>query len=414
MQAKPMDNGWTWRAALSLFILASSTGALYRWGIVYGLPWGLSFANVRHAHSHLMYFGWVTPALMGLIAARLPRQNPRFRLVIAATVVLAALAYLPFLLFGYDVIDIGGHRFPPGVIGASLNILAWYAFAWAYLQSTRGEARSFSLRFFDWALAFQLIASFGAWGRGVLVALKVDDPFVTTAMVDLFLDLFSDGWFVLALLGLAFSLHPSAQDSTSRRAQWLVIAGLPVTFLLGVPIELVPGGLRLFAGAGGLVVAIGLLLLARSLWRAAPDWGWRIPLAFLAFKAFAEMGLGIPALAAWGQDAGLRILYLHVLLLGFVSLGMVAAAKTIWGQESVRGGAWMAAAVIFLITTLIPLTRLVPAEWGGRWALLLAAIGALGPPIVATYMLAKAWQAGRLAQSTRVGVLPDQVITDAR
>ena len=34
-----------------------------------GLPGGLAYVNVRHAHSHLMFFGWVTPALMGLIAA---------------------------------------------------------------------------------------------------------------------------------------------------------------------------------------------------------------------------------------------------------------------------------------------------------------------------------------------------------
>ncbi len=409
-----MDHRWSWRAALSLFILAASTGALYRWGILYGLPWGLSFTNVRHAHSHLMYFGWVTPALMGLIAARLPRQDTRFRSVIAATVILAALAYLPFLLFGYDVVDSGGHRFPPGVIGASLNILAWYAFAWVYWQSTRGQGRTFSLRFFDWAIAFQLIASLGAWGRGALVALKVDDPFVTTAMVDLFLDLFSDGWFILALLGLAFSLYPSAQDSVSRRARWLVIAGLPVTFLLGVPVGLVPPSLRLLAGVGGLSVAIGLLLLVRSLWRVAQDWAWRIPLAFLALKALSEVGLGIAPLAAWGQDAGLRIPYLHVLFLGFVSLGLVAAAKTIWGREAVRASAWMTAAVIVLIATLIPLTRLWPAEWSGRWSLWLAAAGALGPPIVAAYMLVRAWQADRAAQATRVDARQDRMVTDAR
>ena len=29
---------------------------------------GLSLGNIRHAHSHLMYMGWVTPALMALVA----------------------------------------------------------------------------------------------------------------------------------------------------------------------------------------------------------------------------------------------------------------------------------------------------------------------------------------------------------
>jgi hypothetical protein len=58
---------WVWLTALGIFILAASTGAFMRFAMILGFPFGLMFTNVRHAHSHLMYFGWVTPALMGLI-----------------------------------------------------------------------------------------------------------------------------------------------------------------------------------------------------------------------------------------------------------------------------------------------------------------------------------------------------------
>lgn len=387
---------WAWIGALGVFVLASSTGALYRFGILLGLPFGLAFTNVRHAHSHLMYFGWVTPALMALLATRLPDVLGRplkrsFNRVILVTFIFALIAYIPFLLYGYGVAEIDDRRVPPGVIGASLNIVAWYAYAWKYWVNTRGASRNRALRFWDWAILFQLLASLGAWGRGVLVALKVTDPFVTTAMVDLFLDLFSDGWFVLALLGLAFAAYPAADSTPARRAQWLIIIGMPVTFLLGVSVELVPAPLRLIGGAGGMLVAVGLLMTISTLWRAVGG-GWKIALAFLAIKAFAELGLSLPPLAAWGEAAGLRILYLHTLLLGFVSLGLLASAKDAWGPVAVRGRRWMTLSVLVLIATLLPLTNLMPQEWGGRWVLQTAAAAALLPPLSAVGMM---WQASR-------------------
>lgn len=48
------DLRWAWLGALGVFVLAGSTGALYRFGMPLGLPFGLQFGNVRHAHSHLM------------------------------------------------------------------------------------------------------------------------------------------------------------------------------------------------------------------------------------------------------------------------------------------------------------------------------------------------------------------------
>ena len=63
---------WVWWGALGCFVLAGLTGVFFRFGVSSGVTWGLSLGNVRHAHSHLMYFGWVTPVLMALISRYLP------------------------------------------------------------------------------------------------------------------------------------------------------------------------------------------------------------------------------------------------------------------------------------------------------------------------------------------------------
>ncbi|MFN3929391.1 MAG: hypothetical protein ACK4OK_07135, partial [Thermoflexus sp.] len=128
-----------WIGALGCFALAAATGALFRYGMVAGLPEGLSLGNIRHAHSHLMYFGWVTPALMVMIARhlwgdRIPRG---MAWVIRITLLLGLVAYVPFLLYGYQPVEWAGKRLPLATMAAGLNILAWYAYGGAYFCLSR-------------------------------------------------------------------------------------------------------------------------------------------------------------------------------------------------------------------------------------------------------------------------------------
>jgi hypothetical protein len=389
---------WIWWAALGVFILAGSTGSLYRFGALYGLPAELWLANVRHAHSHLMYFGWATPALMGLIAAWLPRvtgrqTGPAIRRIMGATIGFALLAYIPFLLYGYQLAEIGSRRLPLSVMAATLNMLAWYGYIILYFRATRRAPRIRPLRFWDAALVFQCLASMGAWGVAVVSRLGVENPFWSEAMTHLFLDLFSEGWFVLAVLGLVYAAHPvPSQPGRQKAARWgeqLVVMGLPVIFFLFLPVNQVPSTIRVVAGIGGALVVTGLLLNVWVLWPVVPrKWvGWHIPLAFLTFKTIIGLGLVLPVTARWAQANALRIFYLHLLLLGFVTLGLIVAAREMWGRAAVPGHRWLVGAVLVLLATLFPLTGLWPESWGGRWVLQMAAWATLGPVLVAVGMM---------------------------
>lgn len=101
--------------ALASFTLAGLTGAGLRFGLLFGFPWGLNYADVRHAHSHLMFFAWVTPSAMLLAAQALSdrgRRLPGGALVAIAAAVTGVLAYLPFLTSGYRLTEIGGNALP--------------------------------------------------------------------------------------------------------------------------------------------------------------------------------------------------------------------------------------------------------------------------------------------------------------
>ena len=402
--------------ALACFILAASTGSLLRFGMVTGYPAGLQMANIRHAHSHLMYFGWVTPALMALIAARLPevtgrRLLPGFRWALMAVFTTALLAYVPFLLYGYRPATLGGMTLPLSTIGAGLNVFAWYGFVILYARNTWRAPRNHPLRLWDAALGFLVLSSMGAWGAAVVSALDLQDPFWAMASTHLFLDLFADGWFLLGLLGLVFVAHPAA--ARTRSAHWgetLLVIGLPLTFLLNLPISAMPGAVRVLAGIAGVVAAIGifasLAALLPAIWRRG-DRAWLLPLTFLALKAGAMFIIAFPEGARWAGRMALRISYLHWLLLGFVTLGLMAAAAGRWGRQVVPGRRWFALSVLLLLASLLPLTPLWPAAWRGAWALTAASWATLGPVLVAIIMLIGIGKRGLRIRHSPAVPIPD-------
>lgn len=404
----PLPSGYliAWLGALACFVVAGSTGALYRFGLLFGLPGEFDFGNVRHAHSHLMYFGWVTPAIMALLAKRLPPSR-RLKRIIYTLLCLAGLAYVPFLLYGYGLTPIGSARLPLSVILATANMIGWYAFVWIYVRKRTAIDDMEARRFWDASLAFLVISSLGAWGVGLVQALEPGNPVWFAASLHLFLDLFADGWLLMAVLGFAVAALPTDARPTLHRSWRLLVMGLPVTFLLGISPSLLPGPARLIGSIGAVGSAVGLVLflgvMGRTAWKRRARI-WYLPLGFLALKTTMQTGLAIPPIARWGLDAGLRIPYLHVVLLGVVTLGLLAAAKYTWSAAAVPGWRWIGGSVVILLASLLPLTDLWPAAWSGTWILWGALGGALAPVIAMTSLFGRVLS--RRDRKTAVGKEP--------
>ena len=389
---RTLRHNGAWVGALWCFVLAGATGAFFRFGMAYGTTGGLSLANVRHAHSHLMYFGWATPALALLMLAHLPaltgRPLPRRAGWIPVVMLVTGLLAFPlFLAYGYTPAVIGGRRLPLSVMSAGLNVLGWYLFAGVYARMTRGVARNGPLVFWDIALVFLVFATFGAWGLALMKPLGVEAVFWQAALTHLFLDLFSEGWFVMALLGLVYAVRDASPGASRPWSLWLIVSGLPLMFVFGMQVSLVPPGLALLARGGGLLVATGLLANVWVLWRTPGAGGpWRLPLALLALKAMMLAGFSLLPQEWWAGHHGLRILYLHVMLLGFVTPGVVAVAERTPGLV-VGGRRWLYGAVVLVLVSLWPLTSLWPKAWAGTWALEVAAWTALLPVVAGAGLL---------------------------
>ena len=424
-QVEPLPR-WVWPWALAAFVLAAGTGAGMRFGLAYGWPAGLDITNARHAHSHLMYFGWVTPALFALIAAALARTGVTvggLRPLLGATFLAAFASYPAFLASGYRSATWLGADLPWSMMAAALNGAAWLAFLGLYTWSSlrpaarRDEGARTVAGWFD-AATFLLAASLvGIVGLAGTAMGGLAEPRTTAAWVDLFLAWFGEGWFTAGVFGTAVGAMWSGagrrRGAASLRLAALVFAiGMVLRELSTFLLALGPTAGRVLseaaraaeagASVGHLLVGLALAGAAMTLlswrpWRGAETALWTPALAFLLLKGVMEVALASPTFRDLVVQANLRVLLLHAFLLGGISLAVVAAAAH--RDRASRWLAWsFAAGVLVLLAGLVPLSSLFPIGMQGLWVLHLAAWTSLGPVIAALALLGRA-----IAGTRRVG-----------
>ena len=388
---------WFLVIAVAALVLAAWTGVLMRFGMVYGFPtWAQNYGAMRHAHSHLMYFGWVTLALFALIWAELPRHTGRnlprgVGVQMTLTAIMAFLSFPAFWANGYGLTAVGSARLPLGAMVATFNGLTWFFFVALYVRATRGLAvRSLAVQLWDWALALLLLAALGAVGLVALVVTRAEQPFLQQLFLHQFLDLFAVGWFGLALLGVLWS-HVGAPARGWLPTFSLALLLTP-TFLLGVSPALLPSSIFWVAALANGGAAILLGVHGFQLWRrrgALPELAW------LAGAGFVSV-IGVAALllwpGVWQEYAGgqMRIFYLHTLLLIWVSTALVGLLEARWlpahGLTRWINPLW-AAGVLVMVGALLGLGLAPQLGMPQLFWLQMAAWGSLGVATGATLLL---------------------------
>lgn len=388
---------WFLVTAVAALVLAAWTGVLMRFGMVYGFPsWAQNFGAMRHAHSHLMYFGWVTLALMALIWADLPRltgrQLPRGVAVqMMFTAVMALLSFPAFWINGYGLTTVGAARLPLGSMAATLNGLTWFVFMALYVRATRRLAvRPPSVQLWDWALALLALASTGAIGLIWMVATNAREPLFQQIFLHLFLDLFAVGWFTLALLGV---LWAQLNVQQSRLPIFSLALLLTPTFLLGVSPGLLPTSLFWVAAIANAGAALLLSVHVVQLWRRRnelPTLTW-LTLGGLASVIGVAFLLLLPEVWQRFASGQMRVFYLHIFLLVWVSTALVGQLQDRLAPDSSLIHRWVnplwVGGVVVMVAGLLGLGL---APWLGTpmlWWLHVSAWGSLAAALAATLLL---------------------------
>lgn len=322
------------------------------------MPLALQPANVIHAHSHVAFFGWASPALFAGIYCVLPRLTgrpltgvPVIRWQLGLTHVATIGALITFSAGGYT---------PASIVFSSLNGIIWYAFVWVYWKNVAGLPWPLpvALRYLHVATALLVLSSTGTWLVAALTGSGVTDPLLQAMGLHLFLNNFIDGWLLIGLFGLVTFIlsNPSASSpSTSgptveRDDQWAAgpLVWLTVLTPLAFFADLIPSGLSPFWAAVGvfartaLAVPYGVFLwralrryFEHSAFESAAAAFLLIATLFLVGKMIAHGGSVVAALVPSRQ---LFIAYLHLNLLGFFSSGIIGSLYVFAGWNGMQQG----------------------------------------------------------------------------
>lgn len=400
-------------AAIACFAVAAAAGALMRFGLVHGLPFGWTPENVRFAHTHLMYFGWVAPALFALIGAHLVQRSARplpraFLAGIVASLAAGALSFVPFLVSGYRPTSVLGVALPLSMIASTLAVLAWSVWALGYVVATRRLERDLGLLALDAAVLALLLATTGAWGLALVAFAPVASGSLMDALVHLYLDTFSNGFFALAVVGLLMARVRDRIDlSLGRPALTLFVAGTLggslVSFGNGPAWLLLT--LHLAAAYGGIVLA---LLLGAAAWQAprCREAAAHLLIALLlAGKALLGGALAFEGVARGVETLALPIVLTHAYLLGLVSLAIVLLTLERWRPEA-HAAFWLTAlAVTAMLVLQLPLTHAWPLPRGG-WVLGAAAWSTLAPLVAMLVVGLALWRPGATLRQAVRGLEP--------
>ncbi len=370
---KTFKSVWLW--SLAFFILAGFTGVLYRFGMFYSLPVELSLNNIRHAHSHLMFFNWVTPVPMLFIAAYICRSVPaaasEFKRTIYTVLIIGFASYPFFLFYGYRSVPIGGAELPFSVILSGLIMIAWYWFISVYLKYRPNSKAGLPRLFYDSSLMMLFVSSLGAWGVAVFQFGNIDNPLLSSAMTHFFLAVFTGGWCVISAIGIIY--HILEINRSAIPESWLIapiVLGVPLTFPFGLPVELLTNQLLIVASFGAILVVAGLsanLFLLMKLRRIRLIWWWLVTVNLLIAHVLMLFGGGVFPFLLWIGEHGLRVLYLHVILLGFVSMTYLGAWHSLHRSMNRNGLKFFVFAILLLLIMLFFSSGLIPATWLPGW-----------------------------------------------
>lgn len=400
-----MDSGYTgqdrislsilWQLSLACFVLAGLTGFLYRLGLIGTDLFGLSLENIRHAHSHLMFFSWAVPLPMYFIIQKINKENsvnePNMLMTrMAVSSLLLGIASYPFfLIYGYRPVPIAGMELPLSVIFSGLVMLCWYGFLAGYWKERKYISEELSTSIYDGALVMLFLCSLGAWGVAIVQFSGVVNPLWGKALTHFFLATFTEGWVVLVLLGVIYEqldLDYSKVPVVPGLLTGLILFGAPLTFPYGISEGLLSPKLLISARLGGIMAAAGLLLNLYVLFRSAGSkiaWYWKTVLFLLVLKALAQLLASVFPSAFWMSAHGMRIFYLHLLLLGAFSVGLFTALHS--HLDNMKGLKGITASIVLVLLSLLLLTPFWPSSWFASWQFYLIAAIAILPSLAAAY-----------------------------
>lgn len=319
------------------FLLVALAGLLLRYKIAFPLP-QVNQKYLLHGHSHFAFAGWISQALMILMIHVLDKhthgfQPVRYQPILVANQLSALGMLLSFPVQGYG---------PVSIFFSTCTILVSWIFAWVYWLDLRRTTHPVKGK--HWLIAslvFNLISALGIFAIAFIMSSGRTSQPAYLAAVYFYLHFQYNGWFIFACTGIAISCFPG-KAAVTRGDRWpflLWVLACPFTYFLSASWIKLPIVLNALVPLAATAQVAGWLILIQKKLLSPPREhpGFvrqllRLVALAMSVKLLLQAASAIPSLneAVFGYRS-IVIAYLHLVMLGIVSLFIIAAALAAHG-----------------------------------------------------------------------------------
>ncbi len=334
-----------YRIPLLFFSLAAAFGLFLRWQFVDPTP-GIRYTYFLHAHSHLMFLGWVFNLLyLSFIEHNLPNSGRKnyLKLFIALQFLVIAMT-ISFPIQGYGLYSI---------IFSTLHTLAVMGFIPVFFRNTRRDKRV-STWFARVALIFFFISTAGPFSLGYLMSNDLGQTVWYNFSIYYYLHFQYNGFFLFGVLSLFFQLLEKKKISFSdeqalKFGKWMAVACVPA-YALSILFAKPPLVFNVIGALAAVLqlAALAIFLVELASIRTAVGRGFKpqtlvifaLVFSALIVKSILQLLSAYPAIAEFAYSARpVVIAYLHLVLVGVITLFLLA-----WYYErnlvNKRGAMW--------------------------------------------------------------------------
>ena len=313
------------RLSLVNLLIVSLLGVLLRsFPFLHFFP--VNYKNLLHGHSHFAFGGWVMPAMLCLMLRCFPDLEKlidyKHSRNIAVLFLVSAYGMLvAFPLQGYKAISISF---------STLSIAGSFYLAIVIWKNSKALRQTASLLFLRAGLFYLVLSSLGPLATGPLIATgNASTPLYFDAIY-FYLHFQYNGWFTFAVLAFFYRYAEQQKLRTlADKVFWLMNISCIPAFVLSVLWHQPGIAFNVLGGIAALLQIVAAGYFLKDFFRLKVGNKYFKQILGFAFAAFG-LKIVLQFFSAWPSIALLAyhqrnfvIAYLHLALLGFISLFLV-------------------------------------------------------------------------------------------
>ena len=287
----------------------------------------LSYKNVLHGHSHFAFGGWIMPVLFALVLRFFPEctQKVSYQHWRNIAVLLLFSAYgmlLSFPIQGYKAVSI---------FFSTLSVAAGFYLTIVVWQALRRVQTTVSTLFLRWGVVYLTLSAIGPFATGPLISMGYQGSPLYHNAVYFYLHFQYNGWFTFAVLALLYRLMEQNGGTINNKVVFLLLNAtcLP-TYFLSILWNQPNMVFNIVGGLSALIQLLAFFYLLKDIKTYAKSFkiGGLFTLVLIAYflKLVLQLISTFPSIALLAyHNRNFVIAYLHLVLLGFISLFAIAA-----------------------------------------------------------------------------------------